>query len=73
MAFQSLNNQQSEFVSLIEDRLHMLLNKRQPVSDGKGETPMLNDFAQIMDKELNVLSYNNSRLENILSHLREIV
>lgn len=73
---QNANNRQKELVYSIEDKLHSILNLRQPQPQPTPESDtekLLSDFSQAMDNEINLIQISNYRLENILSHLRKIV
>lgn len=72
---QKSNAFQKELVSLIEDKLHAILNLRIPQSEDRDKTsdPILSDFVQAINYELDKTYAINTRLEKIVEHLRKIV
>jgi hypothetical protein len=74
----NLNGRQYDAVNQIANRVHEILNKRSPEPSslqpaaGVKEMPPV-DYAQKFEKELNSMSSNTERLEQIIYHLNEIV
>lgn len=71
--FSNANDIQSSLLNTIEDKLHNILNKRTPQTEGKQEAPNISDFISMADSQLRRLALQNNRLEAILSHLNQIV
>jgi hypothetical protein len=73
-SFEKQNAAHHELVSMIQDRLHSIVNNRVPEEPQKGETrPMDNSFADAMNTNLSRMQTTTSRLEQILKHLQQIV
>lgn len=71
--FEKQNAWQSECLSMIEDRLHQILNRRSPEKSQSNELKAdVNDFTQAAHKNLSVMETNCNRMERIIGHLREI-
>lgn len=65
---------QASLIYELSNRVHDILNKREPTVDAKTGGPKdLNDFVSSMRDKLNVLDNNNTLLEKIISHLKEII
>jgi polyhydroxyalkanoate synthesis regulator phasin len=74
--FEKENAAQTELVNLIQERLHDVVNKREP-SDPAGnkqaERPMDNSFSDAMNTQLFKMQSTTNRLEAILRHIQQIV
>ena len=74
--FQKLNASQSDKISQLEDKLHHILNKREPGPEAKMEQLKdhpIQDAVGSLTEELTTLQSNNSRLSRIYDHLQEII
>lgn len=73
--FQELNDRQAKIITAIGDKLHDLVNKRQPPSESqvKGIERPIEDFNSMLLSELDKMRTNANRLEDIYSHLQSIV
>lgn len=61
-------------VSVIEDKLHSILNLRVPEKEGKASAvPMEDDLTKALNNRLNTFAVLDDRLENIVRHLEKIV
>lgn len=72
--FIELNDIQGKLLNEIEDKLHLILNKRQPQKE-PNSIPIKDsntDFMSEMNNQFGRLGGNNSRLSQILSHLNQI-
>jgi hypothetical protein len=70
------NSEQDDILNLIENRLHSILNKREPTSEGcgkpnEGDRPA--DAARRFFENVFTSECNTDRLRRILSHLESIV
>lgn len=70
--FDKQNAWQSEELSMIENKLHDILNKRSPEKEQGKPEPSINDLSQAFSKGLSVMESNCRRLEIINKHLKEI-
>jgi len=74
--FQQLNDRQTKVIIAIADKLHDLVNKRQPpqseqkISAGERQ---VDDFNSMLLSELDKMKVNANRLEDIYSHLQSII
>jgi hypothetical protein len=73
--FQDLNEQQEKIISAIEEKLNVIIDKREPQVDtvNKGETPCIIDFRDSVRSKLTKLRANTNKLDQIYAHLQEIV
>jgi len=73
--FMELNDRQEKTASEIQNKLHSILNLRQPES-GKAESEgkkMQSDFVSTMQAQFSRMTNMNNRLAGILMHLEKIV
>lgn len=68
-----LNDEQGDLLNQIEEKLHNVLNKKEPVGEMSAEKRQDNDFVSSAESQLSRLSQSNRRLEKVLSHLNEII
>lgn len=74
-----LSTQNSDYVTIlneIEDRLHSILNLRQPQvesKDSRPPTPLAPDMVSQLHEQLNYLSSHNKRLQQVLDHIRKLI
>lgn len=73
--FANYNDRLGNIISAIEERLHMIHNKRSPekMPTSGVERPMPQDALRGFEEQLNRLSYNNDWLDKLCSHLSEII
>lgn len=68
------NSKQSKFILEIEDKLHLILNKRSPQGEVEhGKENNVQDAYTEIGLSFNTLSNNTNRLVVILDHLKEII
>lgn len=72
---QKQNGEYSELLYSIEDKLHGILNLRQPTAEANtaGADRPMTDFVSTMRDELDTMGRLNSRLQQALDHLRHLI
>jgi hypothetical protein len=71
---QRQNAEYSELLYSIEDKLHSILNLRLPQNESQPpDAKPLNDFCSTMQDELGNMSVLNSRLQQVLDHVKRII
>ena len=69
-----INNWQREYISIIENKLHNLLNLRVPQPEKTNEPkPMIEDFISAMRDKQRESTELGKRLEKIAEHLGHLV
>lgn len=72
-----LSNQNSDYVSLlntIQQKLHDILNLRQPEPEQKGiDKPINQDFVSYMHEQLTFMQMHNQKLNQVLEHIIKII
>lgn len=68
----SYNNSQTSMLNSIEEKLHKILNKRNPEVIAGVEEPH-SDYVGSMGKSLDTMRSNTDRLDKVLTHLAEII
>jgi hypothetical protein len=77
VAFQELNEQQAKLISLIQEKLHSVINKTNEGDSGNKQLdpqmPISLDFQSCIKNRLSDLRMNTTKLNQVLAHLNEIV
>lgn len=73
--FQDLNEQQEKIISAINEKLNVIIDKREPQVDSvnKSDAPCIIDFRDSVRSKLTKLRANTNKLDQIYTHLQEIV
>lgn len=76
--FERLNEIQAGMLIEIQERLHLLIDKRTPPTpskdmDKQSEIAPTKDFKNKVLNHISILRGNTNKLEEILTHLKEIV
>lgn len=68
------NENQSKLIYAIQDKLHSILNQREPQSPTPpNEKPLESDFISKLNRQIASVEDANDRLQRILNHLNQIV
>lgn len=71
--FSKLNDEQSGLITQLQDKVHLILSRRnQETTEGK-DIPKPNDFIEAQHYECTRLEQQNGRLYRIMEHLNEII
>jgi len=69
----SINNETSSYCYQIEEKLHNILNMREPQKEIANPIPSISDFASDLNNELQAADNNLRRLIKIYDHLNKII
>lgn len=71
--FGNLNDVQAGLVNQIEDKLHLILNKRIPEEKSSAKESAISDKNEELNRQCSRLEQSNENLNRILNHISEIV
>lgn len=67
------NDENQELIMEIENKLHAIVNRREPTAEGKPADQSESDFSQALFNQVGRVEIHRNRLKRILDHLNDIV